>query len=207
MDLDEFKLTWQAYEHKLDQTQQLGQKLLGVIQRERSKNTIDKMIRELQRVYVILFGIVLIFSAIVVGNPFDYTQPIHFIPSIGYILLAVVGLIVSTRHMNELRKTTLSSQSLIQSLTELIRLREQHTRLLSRVWIGGMLAGAMIMLPAIARRYAESGWIATLLITLFPIGLTFLSAWLAKTIGLFTDRYLSELQEQLKELDGQSETC
>lgn len=201
MDLDEFKLTWLAYDRKLDQTQQLGQQLLTSIQRDRSKNTIDKMIRELQVMYAILLGIIFIFTAIVAGNPFDYTQPIHFIPALCYIILAGFGLFASIRHKNRLRQTTLSSQNMLRSLTELIRLREQHTRLMSRVWVLGMLAGAMIMLPAITRRYAESGWVATLLIGLFPIGLTLLSAWLAKVIGLFTDHYLSDLREQVRELE------
>ncbi|GAB4045102.1 hypothetical protein [Spirosoma litoris] len=206
MDLDDFKQTWQAYDQKLEQTQQLGRQLLDIIQRERSKNSIDKMIRELQRVSVILLAIIVIFSAIVAGNPFDYTEPIHFAPALGYILLAVFGLISSRRHMNSLRQTTLFSDNLFRSLTELIRLREQHTRLMSRVWVLGMLAGAMIMLPTIARKYTESGWIATLLIGLFPLGLTLVSAWLAKVIGLFTDHYLNELREQVKELAESNES-
>ncbi len=201
MDLDDFKATWQAYEQKLDSAQQSGQQLLTIILRNQSKSTIDKMIRELRMAYVILIGIVLVFSAIIAGNPFDYTHFLHYIPACGYILIAGTGLYFTMRHNNDLRRTTLGTNNLHQALTELIRLRTRHTELMSRVWIMGMLAGSMIMLPNIARKFSDEGWVTTGLLILLPIAVTAVSAGLARMAGLFTDHYRNELEEQVRELD------
>lgn len=201
MDLDDFKATWQAYEQKLDSAQQSGQQLITIILRNQSKSTIDKMIRELRMAYVILIGIVLVFSAIIAGNAFDYTHPLHYVPACGYILIAGAGLYFTMRHNNDLRRTTLGTNNLHQALTELIQLRTRHTNLMSRVWIMGMLGGSMIMLPNIARKFSGEGWIITGMVILLPIVVTAVSVGLARLAGLFTDHHGNELKEQMKELD------
>ena len=201
MDLDDFKATWQAYGQQLDSTQRLGQQLLDIVLRNRSRSTIEKMIRELRLVSAMLLAIVLLFGAIVAGNPFDYTKPLHFVPACCYIFIAGVGLYFLKQHYSTLRRAALHSHDLYQALSDLIRIRTRHTTLIGRVWMLGMLAGSMIMLPNIARKFPLESWVSILLIVLLPIGITAASVGLAKVAGLFTDHYLSELRQQLKELE------
>jgi|GEM_PF-4455852 len=200
MDLDELKSTWKSYEQKLASTERLSHQLLQIVLQNRSNSTIDTMIRELRLAFAILSGLVLFFSAVLAGNPFDYTQPLYFLPAVCYLIIALAGLYFSVQHRNNLQKTRLLTHNLHQALTELIRFRTQHTKLMKWVWMLAMLAGSMIMLPTVARKFSE-GWINTLLIILFPIGLTIVSIGLAMLVGMFTDRHLAELKGQLRELE------
>ena len=201
MDLDEFKVMWQAYDRKLDSTQQLGHQLLNEIQRDRSRNTIDKMIREARFATAIMMAIMLLFSAIILGNPFDYTQSVHYVPAVCYCLIAGIGLFLLLRHTRDLSRITLHSGNLYQTLTELIRVRSQHTKLMVGVWLGGMLAGSLIMLPTIARKFVDQGSVGLLLTIALSVGLILIALGLAKITGFFTDRYLDELREQVEELE------
>ncbi|WP_460910724.1 hypothetical protein [Spirosoma areae] len=201
INLDEFKATWQAYDQKLDSTQQLSQQVLAIVQRNRSTSTIDKMIRELRLPGAILLTLVVFFSAVIAGNPFDYTQWIHYLPAVCYTLIAATGLYFLLHHNSDLRRTTLHTHDLHHALTDLIRLRTRHSALMKCVWLLAMLAGSMIMLPIVARKFAEAGWLYSLLIVLLPIGLTAVSIGLASLAGMFKDRYLDELREQVKELE------
>lgn len=201
MDLDEFKATWQVYGQKLDSTQRLSRQLINIVLHNRSRSTIDKMIRELQLAAGILLLIVLLFSAVILGNAFDYTRPLHFVPAVCYIVIAGTGLYFLNQHHNALRRTALHTHDLYQALSGLIRLRTRHTKLMGRVWMLGMLAGSMIMLPNIARKFPPESWITTLLIVLLPIGVTAVSIGLATMAGMFTDHYLDELHGQVEELE------
>ena len=201
MDLDDFKTTWRAHKQKLDSTHQVSQQLLAIILRNRSRSTIDEMIRELRLATGILFAIVLLFTAVVAGNPFDYTRAFHFVPAICYIAIAVAGLYLLRRHANALRRAAPHTHDLYQALTKLIELRTRHTKLMGRVWMLAMLAGSMIMLPNIARNFGVDSWQNMVLIVLLPIGITAVSVGLARMAGLFTDYYLNELREQVKELE------
>ena len=201
MDLDEFKIMWQAYDRKLDSTQQLGHQLLNEIQRDRSRSTLDKMMRESRFAAVIMIAIVLLFSAIILGNPFDYTQSIHYVPAVCYSIIAGIGLLFLLRHTSDLSRVSLHSSNLYQTLTELIRVRSQHTKLMTCVWIGGMLAGSLIMLPTVARKFTDQGLVGIILTVALPISLIILALGLAKITGFFTDRYLNELREQVNELE------
>lgn len=201
MDLDEFKATWQAYDQKLDSTQRLSQQVLGIVQRNRSRSTIDKMIREVRLPGAILLALVLFFSAVIVGNAFDYTRWVHYVPAICYVIIAGTGLYFLMRHNNQLRRATLHTHDLHHTLTELIRLRTRHSTLMKWVWMLAMLAGSLIMLPIIARKFSPENWVYFLLIGLLPIGITALSIGLASLAGMFTDPYLDELREQVEELE------
>ncbi len=201
MDLDEFKATWQAYDQKLDSAQRLSQQVLAIVQRNRSTSTIDKMIREVRLPGAILLALVLFFSAVIAGNAFDYTRWVHYVPAICYVIIAATGLYFLMRHNNQLRRATLHTHDLHHTLTELIRLRTRHSTLMKWVWMLAMLAGSLIMLPIIARKFSPENWVYSLLIGLLPIGITALSIGLASLAGMFTDPYLDELREQVEELE------
>lgn len=200
MELDEFKMIWKAYDQKLEATQQLGQKLLQLTLQNRSQHTIDKMLRELRPVFAILSGVVVFFSAVIAGNAFDYTRPIHYVPACLYMIVAIVGLYRSMQHRNNLRNKQLLTHDLYQTLTDIITLRLRHTKLMKWVWMSIMLAGSMVMLPTIARKLTE-GWLNTLFLLLIPVGITALSVGLASMAGMFKDPYVDELREQMNELE------
>ncbi|WP_093825005.1 hypothetical protein [Spirosoma endophyticum] len=182
-------------------TQRLGRQLLNEIQRDRSRSTIDKMMREARFATVIMMTIMLLFSAIILGNSFDYAQSVHYVPAVCYCLIAGIGLFFLSRHTWELSRITLHSGNLYQTLTDLIRLRSQHTKLMVGVWLGGMLAGSLIMFPTVARKFEDQGLAGILLSVGLPLCLVLIALGLAKITGFFTDRYLNELREQVNELE------
>lgn len=202
MDLDDLKATWQAYEQKLDSTERVSRQLLAIVLRNRSNSTIEAMIRELRWASAILVAIVLLFAAIIAGNAFDYTRPLHYVPAVAYLLIAGTGLYFVKRHDTVLRRTTLPTHDLYHALQNLIRLRIRHTKWMERIWMLGMLAGSTIMLPNIARQFVKEGsWTSGLLVALLPVGITAVSVGLARLAGLFTDRHVNELRRQIEELE------
>ncbi|MBD2700267.1 hypothetical protein IC229_06460 [Spirosoma sp. BT702] len=201
LNLDDFKAAWQKYEQKLDANQQSMHHILAIVQRNRSRSTLDKMIREIRLPGVILFILVWFFVAVIAGNAFDYTDTIQYVPAGCYVLIAATGFYFLMKHLATLRRTTLPTHDLRQALITLIQLRIRHSTLMKWVWILAMLAGSMIMLPTVVRRFASNGWLYTGLIVGVPIVITSLSVGLASLAGMFKDRYLVELRAQVDELD------
>ncbi|WP_461077886.1 hypothetical protein [Spirosoma flavus] len=201
LNLDEFKANWKNYEQKLDANQRSTQHILAIVQRNRSRSTLDKMIQEIRLPGAILFVLTWFFIAVIVGNAFDYTEVVHYVPAGCYVLIAATGFYFLMKHLATLRRTTLPTHDLRQAIITLIALRIRHTTLMRWVWILAMLAGSMIMLPTIVRRFASNGWLYTGLIVGIPIAITALSIGLASLAGMFKDPYLDELLAQVDELD------
>src|SRR5690349_17373066 len=103
MNLEELKTEWKMVSIKLESTRQLNEQLLDSIIRERSRSRIASIRRgNLALLFFLLLDLVFL-AGILLGNPFDFTYSIQFVPyallAIG-VLMAMGSLVVSLMHFN-----------------------------------------------------------------------------------------------------------
>ncbi|GAB3342556.1 hypothetical protein GCM10027299_57470 [Larkinella ripae] len=202
MNLDELKSTWQAYDEKILASQHLSERLVFLMLKDRSKSTLARMQRNLRFAGSIMTGVILFFSAAIVGNAFDYTRWYFYIPSVLYISLALAALIVVGQNYHSLSRVSLSRQNLHESLTTVLQRHEKAQAALTKIWILCLLAGFLFTVSMIARKFEAYsvlkisvvlGAQVVLILLLFSI-----AHWIFRA---FDDKLGQELKENLRELD------
>src|SRR5688572_8010510 len=113
MNVEQIKMEWNRYNEKLSLSQQLSEKLIISMLKERSRSRLSA-IRRSNSLYLLLMCLVLILLiAILTGNPFDFDYSWQFIPygvlMIG-VVITILTLIQSIQSLPaDLNKSDLSS--------------------------------------------------------------------------------------------------
>ncbi|MBC7920122.1 MAG: hypothetical protein H7Z75_03445 [Ferruginibacter sp.] len=202
MNLDEMKTTWQAYDQRIAATHQLSERLVRSMMKDKSKGTLARMRQELRLVSVIFTAVIFFFSAVILGNAFDYTHWLEYIPTVLYMLLASTGLVLILGEYRQLRKVNLTKENLRESLRLVIRSHERFGAALGKVWKLCMGAGFLFGVSFVARTIPKYGWGKAFLFVggqaLLILLLYAVARWL---FDAFQDPHTAQLKENLRELE------
>lgn len=205
MNLDELKTAWQEYDTKLQSTQILNERLINSMIKERSSSRLSRVKRRYLALLFLLVFWVLFDIAVLVGNPFDYTQLVEYIP-IGIRCLCMVMLVLAMlKHNINLRKIEVTHDSLHSSLNKIINViyrYENPDRYIS--WtLKLMLISSAILFPLsfLPRKIERVGLSAAMVDTLIPIGIAVFLIFIAYRLGAFKDKQAEKFQHDLKELE------
>ena len=202
MNLDELKSTWKAYDEKLLASQKLSERMVFLMIKDRSKGTLAKMEQKLKFAGILMTAVIVFFSAAIAGNAFDYTNWYFYIPSVLYIVLAVVALTVVVQNYRNLSRVTLSQKNLYDSLTTVLRWHEKAEAALSKVWLLCMMAGFLFGLSMVARKFEEYSTTKIILMLGGQAAMILLLYAAARWLfNVFEDKLGNELKENLQELD------
>lgn len=202
MNLDELKLSWKVLDERLLASHKLNEQLIITILKERSKDTLTTSKQGLMRIMVFFAGLLFLFGAILLGNPFDYVGWLEYVPAVLYTLLVVCVLGVVIRQYQQLREINLTRSNLRESLLMSIELQEKYQHMMNTLWQLSLVIGFLFALSLSGRHFQQYGWTKSLLI----IGGQALTTWLlyrmAKWIFLSRpDAVVAELRSHLTELD------
>ncbi|GAB3893794.1 hypothetical protein GCM10028803_08280 [Larkinella knui] len=202
MNLDELKSTWKAYDEKILVSQKLSEQLVFLMIKDRSKGTLARMERNLKLAGFIMTAVVFFFTAAIAGNAFDYTSWYFYIPSVLYIVLALVALVIVIKNVRNLSHVDLSRQNLYDSLKTVLRWHEKAQAALSRVWLLCMLSGFLFGVSMVARNVEAYGTTKVILLlggqTAVILLLYAAARWL---FHAFEDTHGNELRESLQEME------
>ncbi|MGV3560374.1 hypothetical protein [Larkinella arboricola] len=202
MTLDDLKITWKAYDEKLLAHQQLTERMILLMIKDRSKGTLAKMARHLQVAGVVMTAVIVFFSAAIIGNAFDYERWYLYIPSVIYIGLAIVALTVVVKNYRNLSRISLSQQNLYDSLKTVLGWHEKAQAALSKVWMLCLLAGFLFTISMIARKFEAYSALKISLALGSQAAFILLFYGLARWLfNAFEDKIGLELKENLQELD------
>lgn len=202
MNLDELKSTWKSYDEKIVSSQKLSEQLVFLMIKDRSKGTLAKMERKLLFAGTVMTAVIVFFSAAIIGNAFDYTSWYFYIPSVLYILLAVVALTVVVKNYRNLSRVSLSRQNLYDSLTTVLQWHEKAEATLSRVWLLCMLSGFLFGVSMLARKFESYSSLKISLFLGFQAVMILLLYAAARWIfRVFDDTVGAELRENIQELN------
>ena len=202
MNLDELKISWKVLDERLLASHKLNEQLIITILKQRSKDTLTTIKRGLIRIAAFFIGLLFLFGAILLGNPFDYESWPEYMPAVLYTGLVVRVLLLVIHQYQQIRGITLTSGNLRESLLMSIEIHEKYRHMMNTLWRLSLVIGFLFALSLSGRHFEQYGLTKSLLV----IGGQALTTWLLYRIAKWVilsrpDPVVTELNSQLTELD------
>ncbi len=204
MTLDELKTAWQLYDVKLQSTQALSQQIITSMIKERSQSRLSKIKSRYLVEILYLLAWFCVGIAVLVGNPFDYTQWIEYMPIAVYC--GCMGLLINAMiqfHSN-LQKVEIKHDTLETSLKKIISVVSSFEKPKSyNKWaLKVLLFSASVLFPLsfLPKKIARIGLTGGITETLMVIALAVTLVFIAYKFGAFKQRSEQKFKEDLEEL-------
>jgi hypothetical protein len=202
MNLDELKAGWKSLDEKVATINQLSEQMALSMMKEHSRSTISKIQDKLKKMAFYFGGLLILFVAILAGNPFDYNNWYEYVPAIAYTMLVVVGLEIIVRKIISISKVHLTKSNLRESLQRIIQLHETYQSVMDKVWKISMMIGFLLGVSLMVRNFESYGWTKSVLAVVANaifVGTTYLIARMI--FKQLPDSNLAELKTILAELE------
>lgn len=203
MNLDELKLNWKTLDDKLSSTQKLTEQMVFSIVRQQSKSTVTKIENKLKRTSFFFVGILILFSAILAGNPLDYVSIYEFIPVILYTFLVFAALGIIFKELISIQKITLTQSNLRESLQQIITLQERFKIVMDTVWKISVGIGFLFGISLMVRTFEKYGLFkSALMVSCFTLFVLAMFTFAKSIFRKLPDPNTEELKLKLAELDS-----
>ncbi|MCE6991906.1 hypothetical protein [Dyadobacter sp. CY323] len=202
MNLDNLKTSWNALEEKIQASTALSEQVVLTMIRNQSQSTISRSQRKFKNLAFFFSGLLLLFVAIVSGNPFDYVRWYEFVPAVLYAIVIGIALKIIISENLEISRITLTKSNLRESLHKVIFIQERCQVAMLRIWKVSMVAGFLLGISLLVRHFEAYGLMKSVLI-IAANALTIITMYLlAKNFfKQLPDVNLTNLKMYLKELD------
>lgn len=203
MNLDELKMSWKSLDDRLATTQKLTEQMVFSMVRKQSKSTVVKIQVKLRNTSFFFTGLLILFIAIFVGNPFDYAQWYEFLPAGLYTLLVLAALKIIFQEIISIQKITLSQSNLKENLEKIIGLQERFKIVMDTVWKISMTIGFLFGISLMVRNFVKYGLLkSALLVGSFAFIVLAMFLFTKSIFKKFPDTNTEELKMNLSELDS-----
>lgn len=204
MELEELKAVWKEYDAKLLSGKAISDKLIASMIKEKSQSRLSKVKQRY------LFGIFYLMLwliaglAVVIGNPFDYTQILEFLPMVIYCVCMLVLIISMVNTNRNLQKIEINQDTIETSLSKIIAVIEKYEN--PNRFMGWtlklMLISTTFLLPLsfLPRKIERAGLWNGIIDTIIPIAISFALVIIAHKLGAFKGRQGNRFVEYLHEL-------
>ncbi|HEY0054981.1 MAG TPA: hypothetical protein VGB63_06460 [Pedobacter sp.] len=205
MNFENLKIVWQEFDIKLQSTQALSDRLIISMIKERSASRLSKVKRRFNFLSLYLAGWTFVGLCILIGNPFDYTQTIEFIPIWIYSLCMLLLSIAMINLSLNLHKTEINQNSLHCSINKVIGIISEYEKpahllrwALRLLIFSGTFLFPLSFLPRKIERLGIWGGIGDMLISIL---ISAVLIFVAHKLGAFKHHQAEKFQEDLRELD------
>ena len=204
MTIDELKTAWQTYDTRLQLTHKLSDKLIISMIKEKSQSRLAKV----KRHYLIgLFYIIalLCFSvAVLIGNPFDYTYILEYLPIALYALCLAILIISMFNTNRKLQQVEINQSNLGTSLKQIASILEKYQKPGKLLGITlKLILSSIILFPLsfLPRKIDRMGFWEGSIETLIPVLIAAAMIFVAFKLGAFKERNGKRFEEYTKELE------
>ncbi|GAB3518106.1 hypothetical protein [Emticicia fontis] len=200
MNLDDLKSAWKVYDQKLQTSQQLTERMIVGMIKERSRSRVAQIKRENVFFFILMVIELIVLGAIFLGNPFDFIYPIQFVPY-GFLAVGILMALVAIYRSNTIVNVDMNSTTLGAFLNHVIKEYEKNKKL--EGWFGILMlaSGCLATLSFLPNKLAKKDLTAALIDTLIPMVICLLVYYLAFKLGAFKNRKSEGFKEDLKELE------
>lgn len=200
MNLEELKTAWQVYNKKILAVETINERLIESMIKERSVSRISAIKRQYNGFFILLVAELVILSAILMGNPFDFKYKLQFVP---YILLSIGVLVAFFNLLKIYRKLNApsSASSIGTFLKNILHMYEQNK--VFEKWFGIIFlsVGFIIPLSFLPQKIVRNGLSNAMIETAIMMVVTLLFYLLAFKLGAFKNRNKENLVKDLAELN------
>ncbi|TCC97723.1 hypothetical protein [Pedobacter hiemivivus] len=120
MNLDELKTAWLEYDSRLQATEEINQKVIASMIRERSVSRIAGISRRYTGMICLFLFYTVCLAFCFFGNPFDYTSRAQYLPLAALTLSCIGMAIFLFRARLSLNEVSLDRQNLQEALLQII---------------------------------------------------------------------------------------
>ena len=200
MNLDELKQTWQYYDQKLAAVNQINDKLIKSMIRERSNSTLAKISRHSLLIMALMAAVSVFCALSIVYNAFDYQYTLQYLPLAFMCLASGIFFILLCKEFS-LGQTELHNDNLTEALRKV--LTEHKKLMVSHRRLAVIILSAGIIWPVgnLHRMIETKGLLAALSLLLVTISVHVVFVVLARKAGAFKDRHGDKLKADLRELE------
>jgi hypothetical protein len=208
MELEGLKTTWGMYDKKILSTQNITQKLIESMIKERSVSRVERLKKQYFSFFALLIVEAGFMLAILFGNPFDFKYQIQFLPFLLLLMGIIVAFINLTRYYEKISKS-LIDKNIETFLNDILDFYEKNQKY--EKWFGLILfsIGFLVPLSFLPPKIEKYGVLKGLLDTAIPMAISLVLYFLAFKMGAFKKRhkenFKSDLEEynELKEMSGE----
>lgn len=202
MNFNDLKATWKQYDASLAATRAINERMIHSMIRNRSSERFERAKRKylLSIAWMIvcfLFGV-----AALVGNPFDFTMPIQYVPiGIFTTCLAILTVILAIS-LVKLQSVSIEHHNVQDALKEIISVYEKPNRF-GRYVVILFLFTQVVLFPLsfLPRTIERMGLWPALLERFIPITISVGLLFLAHKLGLFRQPDKKLFKNDLQELN------
>ncbi|WP_159466676.1 hypothetical protein [Dyadobacter sp. 3J3] len=203
MNLDELKTNWKTIDDKFSATQKLTEQMVLSMIKEQSKSTVTKIKNKLESTSFFFGGLLILFTAILTGNPFDFVHWFEFIPTILYTFLVFAALKILFQEIISIRKITLTQSNLRESLQKIITLQERFRIVMNIIWKISICTGFLFGISLMIKNFEKYGLAkSALLIGGFALFVFAIFITANSIFKKLPDASTEELKINLAELDA-----
>jgi MFS family permease len=201
MNVEQIKMEWNRYNEKLSLSQQLSEKLIISMLKERSRSRISA-IRRSNFLYLLLMCMVFTFLiAIFAGNPFDFNYGWQFIPY-GVLLIGVLITIITLVQSLQSLPADLNKLDLSSFLKQTVLAYDRKRKVES--WFGIIMftGGVLTVFSFLPGKLKNNSVTEALLETGLLVVITIIIYFIAFKAGAFKNRNKAAFENDLKELNN-----
>jgi len=130
MNLDELKIAWREYDSRLAATEEINQKVIASMIRERSVSRIARIRRRYTGMICLFLFYTVFLGFCFFGNPFDFAFAAQYLPLAALTLSCIVMAIFLFRARIALKKITLDKKNLQEALVQTIAVYVRYRKFL-----------------------------------------------------------------------------
>jgi len=199
---EELQTAWQALDKKWAAQKALSEKLVLSMISERSGSTLTAMGRKNLAMAALFLFYTVFFTACIVGNAFDYEQPLFYIPLFIEVITCFVFAVLLWKVYRNINNVQLSRENLAAGLRKVISVNEQHLIMSRKIWWCYFIAGIAFPFTFLPRVIEHRGMTEALGLTAIPVVIISVLVLMIKKLSLFKDRKNDLLKKNLQELEG-----
>ncbi|HQX45453.1 MAG TPA: hypothetical protein PK209_12900 [Saprospiraceae bacterium] len=198
MELENLKSAWVSLDKKLEKSALFNDQLIDFIVNNQSLNTIEKMKKQNQWLFLILIVELLALGAILVGNPFDFNYAVQYLPFAFLtiiIFIAAVRLYTFQKRMN----ADLASHPLLTAIQNLLNYFKENKS--AERWFGiiSLSIGFLVPWSFLPQKIERYGVVRGILDIVIMLSVTAVIYFLAFRFGAFKNRNKEKLEQYLRE--------
>jgi hypothetical protein len=198
MDLELLKSSWENMEKRMQHTQAFSEHIIESVIASRVSSTTDR-IKALYRSFYFVLGVELFaLTAVLAGNPFDFTYNFQFIPFallLCGVVVALINLIGIHKSINRL-SPGLRIDNYLKGILSVYERNKKFEK-----WFAIILLSIGLMVPFsfLPGKLEKMSLAKALLDTAIPLAISVILFIIAMKAGLFRNRNKERLEKELDE--------
>lgn len=201
MNIEELKSAWQVYDRKLQASQEINEKLIFSMIRERSNSRVSRLKRDNTLLMLLMLLEFAFLVAVFAGNPFDFKFLWQYVPFL-FILVGNLMAIMVLFKAYKMLKTDITNANLRSFLRNLIETFEKNKK--AEGWFGAIMvvSGCLTSFSFFPNKLATKSLSMAIADTLIPLAISGVIYWIAYKMGAFKNQKEMAFKKDLIELEN-----